>query len=175
VGDCLSVETPDVHYARSGKVFIAHQVFGAGSFDLVVVPGVLSNIERGWEFASWRNYYGTLASFARVLLFDKRGTGISDPVPDAPSVEERMDDVRAVMDAANSERAALMGTLDGGAIAALFAATYPERVAALVLQTPVVRGRWATDYPWGSRGTTTRSKEPAPNTWCAMKTFPLRA
>lgn len=145
------MDTPDIHYARSGSVFLAYQVFGAGSFDLVVVPGALSNIERGWEFESWRTFYGTLASFARVLLFDKRGTGISDPVSSAPSVEERMDDVRAVMDAVGSERAALMGSLDGAAIAALFAATYPERVAALVLNSPVVRGRWASDYPWGSR------------------------
>jgi class 3 adenylate cyclase/alpha-beta hydrolase superfamily lysophospholipase len=145
------VEAPDVRYARSGNIHVAYQVFGEGEFDLVVVPGALSNIEYGWEFASWRNYYGTLASFARVLLFDKRGTGISDSVPDAPSVEERMDDVRAVMDAAGSQRAALIGSLDGGAMAALFAATYPERVAALILNTPVVRGRWASDYPWGSR------------------------
>ncbi len=145
------MEVPDVHYARSGDIYVAYQVFGNGPFDLVVVPAALSNIERGWEFESWRAYYGTLASFARVLLFDKRGTGISDPVPAAPSVEERMDDLRAVMDAAGSERAALIGSLDGGAMAALFAATYPERAAALILNTPVVRGRWATDYPWGSR------------------------
>jgi hypothetical protein len=104
------VEKPEIRYARSGSVYVAYQVFGEGRFDLVVVPGLLSNIEFGWEFESWRNYYGTLASFARVLLFDKRGTGISDFVQGAPSVEERMDDVRAVMDAAGSERAALIGT-----------------------------------------------------------------
>jgi len=145
------VEKPETRYARSGSVYIAYQVFGEGPFDLVVVPGALSNIEYGWEIESWQNYYGTLASFARVLLFDKRGTGISDPVPGAPPVEERMDDVRAVMDAAGSERAALMGALDGAAMAALFAATYPERTAALILNNPVVRGSWAADYPWGSR------------------------
>ncbi len=145
------MDMPEVRYARSGNVFVAYQAFGEGPFDLVVVPGGLSNIGYGWEFESWRNYYGTLASFARVLLFDKRGTGISDPVPEAPTAEERMDDVRAVMDAAGSERAALMGALDGAAMAALFAATYPERTAALVLNIPVVRGRWAADYPWGSR------------------------
>ena len=145
------MERPDTHYARSGNVYVAYQAFGQGPFDLVVVPGAFSNIEYGWEVESWQNYYGALASFARVLLFDKRGTGISDPVPGAPSVEERMDDVRAVMDAAGCERAALMGSLDGGAMAALFAATYPERTAALVLVNPIVRGRWASDYPWGSR------------------------
>ena len=145
------MERPEIHYARSGNVYVAYQAFGKGPFDLVVVPGAFSNIEYGWEYESWRNYYGTLASFARVLLFDKRGTGISDPVPGAPAVEERMDDVRAVMDAVGSERAALMGALDGAALAALFAATHPERTAALILNNPVVRGRWAADYPWGSR------------------------
>lgn len=145
------MDIPDIHYARSGNVYVGYQAFGEGPLDLVVVPGALSNIAYGWEFESWQRFYGTLASFARVLLFDKRGTGISDPVPGAPSVEERMDDVRAVMDAAGSQRAALMGSIDGAAMAALFAATYPERVAALILINPVVRGRWAFDYPWGSR------------------------
>jgi pimeloyl-ACP methyl ester carboxylesterase len=132
-------------------VFVAYQVFGAGPFDVVAVPGFLSNIEFGWEFESWRNYYGTLASFARVILFDKRGTGVSDPVSGAATVEERMDDVRAVMDAAGSDRAALIGSADGAAMAALFAATYPDRTAALILNNPFVRGRWASDYPWGTR------------------------
>lgn len=151
VEDFSVVDIPGIHYARSGNVYVGYQAFGEGPFDLVAVPGALSNIAYGWEFESWRSFYGTLASFARLLLFDKRGTGISDPVPGAPSVEERMDDLRAVMDAAGSQRAALMGSLDGAAMAALFAATYPERVAALVLLNPVVRGRWAFDYPWGSR------------------------
>ena len=143
---------PQTRYARSGDVNIGYQVFGHGSFDLVVVPGAMSNIEYGWELESWGEYYGALGSFARVLLFDKRGTGISDPVAGgAVSLEERMDDIRAVMDAAGSERAALMGASDGAAMVALFAATYPNRTAALVLQTPMVRGRWAPDYPWGAR------------------------
>jgi class 3 adenylate cyclase len=145
------VDRPEIYYARSGNVYVGYQAFGQGPFDLVIVPGALSNIDFGWEFESWRNYYGALASVARVLLFDKRGTGVSDPVLGAPSLEERMDDVRAVMDAAGSERAALIGSWDGAAIAALFAATYPERTAALILNTPIVRGRWASDYPWGSR------------------------
>ena len=150
--ETIRVDRPDTRYARSGNVFVAYQAFGEGPFDLVVVPGFLSNIEFGWQVESWCNYYGALGSFARVLLFDKRGTGISDPVPGAPSFEERMDDVRAVMDAAGSERAALLGSGDGAALAALFAATYPDRTAALILNNPVVRGRWASDYPWGSRG-----------------------
>ena len=125
--ETLRVDKPEIHYARSGTVYVGYQAFGSGPFDLVVVPGALSNIDYGWEFESWRNYYGALASIARVLLFDKRGTGISDPVLGAPSLEERMDDVRAVMDAVGSERAALIGSWDGAAIAALFAATHPER------------------------------------------------
>jgi class 3 adenylate cyclase len=145
------VEKPDTSYARSGNLFVAYQVFGAGPFDVVIAPGFLSNIEFGWEFESWRNYYGALASFARVILFDKRGTGVSDPVSGAPTVEERMDDVRAVMDAAGSDRAALIGSADGAAMAALFAATHPGRTAALILNNPLVRGRWAADYPWGTR------------------------
>jgi class 3 adenylate cyclase/pimeloyl-ACP methyl ester carboxylesterase len=142
---------PQTRYARSGDVYIGYQVFGDGPFDLVVVPGALSNVEYGWELESWREYYGELASFARVLLFDKRGTGISDPVVGTPTLEDRMDDVRALMDAVGSERAALMGSSDGGGLAALFAATYPERTAALVLYGPVVRARWAPDFPWGRK------------------------
>jgi class 3 adenylate cyclase len=142
---------PRTRYARSGDIYIAYQVFGAGPFDLVIVPGASSNIEYGWELDSWQAYYGSYASFARVLLFDKRGTGISDPIVGAATLEERMDDVRAVMDAVGSERAALMGGVDGAAMVALFAATYPTRAAALVLINPMVRGAWAPDYPWGAR------------------------
>jgi class 3 adenylate cyclase/pimeloyl-ACP methyl ester carboxylesterase len=143
---------PETRYARSGDVYIGYQVFGDGPFDLVVVPGAMSNIEYGWELETWGEYYGALASFARVLLFDKRGTGISDPVVDgAVSLEQRMDDIRAVMDAAGSEQAALMGAAEGAAMVAVFAATYPERTAALVLQMPMVRGTWAPNYPWGAR------------------------
>jgi class 3 adenylate cyclase/pimeloyl-ACP methyl ester carboxylesterase len=143
---------PQTKYARSGDVYIGYQVFGDGPFDLVVVPGAMSNIEYGWTLDTWGEYYGALASFARVLLFDKRGTGISDPVVGAAvSLEQRMDDIRAVMDAAGSERAALMGGSDGAAMVSLFAATYPERSAALVLNNPMARAAWAPDYPWGVR------------------------
>jgi class 3 adenylate cyclase len=142
---------PQTRYARSGDVYIGYQAFGEGPFDLVVAPGAVSNIEYGWELDTWHEFYCAFASFARVLLFDKRGTGISDPVVGAASLEERMDDVRAVMDAAASERAALMGSSDGAAMVALFGATYPERTAALVLNNPMVRGAWAPDYPWGTR------------------------
>jgi class 3 adenylate cyclase len=145
---------PQTRYTRSGDVYIGYQVFGEGPFDLVVAPGAMSNIEYGWEFESWRNYYGSLASFARVILFDKRGTGVSDPVVGAPSLEERMDDVRAVMDAAGCKRAALLGNGDGAGMMAVFGATYPQRTAALALFEPIVRGAWAPDYPWGSKDET---------------------
>jgi class 3 adenylate cyclase len=142
---------PETKYAQSGDVYVAYQVFGDGPFDLVVAPGFFSNIEYGWELESWAAFYRGLASFARVLLFDKRGSGVSDPVSGAPSFEERMDDIRAVMDAAGSERAALHGAADGAALALLFAATYPDRAAALLLHGPRVRGSWAPDYPWAQR------------------------
>jgi class 3 adenylate cyclase len=145
------VERPETKYASSGDVYIAFQVFGEGPFDLVVVPGYFSNVEYGWMLESWAAFYRGLASFARVILFDKRGSGVSDPVSGAPLFEERMDDIRAVMDAAGSERAALHGAADGAALALLFAATYPDRTAALVLHGPQVRGSWASDYPWGQR------------------------
>jgi class 3 adenylate cyclase len=145
------VVRPETKYALSGDVYVAYQVFGEGSFDLVVAPGLLSNIEYGWELESWVAFYRGLAAFARVILFDKRGSGVSDPVSGAPLLEERMDDIRAVLDAAGSERAALHGAADGAALALLFAATYPDRAAALVLHGPRVRGSWAPDYPWGDR------------------------
>jgi class 3 adenylate cyclase len=158
---------PQTRYARSGDVYVGYQVFGDGPFDLVIAPGALSNIEYGWELDTWREFYEAFASFARVMLFDKRGTGISDPVVGAASLEERMDDVRAVMDAAGSERAALMGSSDGAAMVALFGATYPERTAALVLNNPMVRGAWAPDYPWG-----TREEDETDAAWAAAYTLP---
>ena len=127
--------TPETRYARSGDVHIAYQVVGSGPIDLVFVPGWITHLELGWEDpyeAEWRR---RLASFARLIIFDKRGTGLSDRVPvgELPILEERMDDVRAVMDAAGSERAALLGVSEGGSLAAMFAATYPERTEALIL------------------------------------------
>jgi class 3 adenylate cyclase len=142
---------PETNYVQSGDVYVAYQVFGDGPFDLVVAPGFFSNIEYGWELESWAAFYRGLAAFARVIVFDKRGTGVSDPVSGAPPLEERMDDIRAVMDASGSQRAALHGSVDGAALALLFAATYPERAAALVLHGPRVRGSWAPDYPWAEK------------------------
>jgi pimeloyl-ACP methyl ester carboxylesterase len=126
---------PATHYARSGELNIAYQVVGNGPFDLVYVPGWVSNLDLMWEEPSYAGLLERFASFSRLILFDKRGTGLSDPVPfdQLPTLEQRMDDVRAVMDAAGSERAALLGHSEGGNMCILFAATYPDRASALVL------------------------------------------
>jgi class 3 adenylate cyclase len=124
---------PVTRYAKSGDVHIAFQVFGSGATDLVFVPGFISHIENYWEHPDLARWLLRLGAFARVIMFDKRGTGLSDPVSKVPSLDLRMDDVRAVMDAAGSERAALLGVSEGGALAALFAATYPQRCLQLVL------------------------------------------
>ena len=139
---------PETRYARSGDVSIAYQVVGDGPFDVVLVPS-LSHVELAWTRPDYQGQVPSrLASFARLIFFDRRGMGMSDRVVDE-SFETRMDDVRAVMDAAGSTRAALFGFLDGGAMSALFAATHPERVSALVLLSSFPRVRWAADYPWG--------------------------
>jgi pimeloyl-ACP methyl ester carboxylesterase len=126
---------PETRYAKSGDVNIAYQVVGDGPIDLVWVPGFISHVEVGWEDPSFARFFQRLASFSRLILFDKRGTGLSDrvSVKELSTLEQRMDDVRAVMDAVGSERAALLGYSEGGPMCALFAATYPERTSALVL------------------------------------------
>ena len=142
---------PRTEYARSGDCGIAYQVLGEGSFDLVYVPGFVSNVELAWRIPDLAAYLGAIASFSRLILFDKRGTGMSDRIAGVPSLETRMDDVRAVMDAAGSSRAALMGTSEGGALSVLFAVTHPDRISALVLFATSPRPLWAPDYPFGER------------------------
>ena len=124
---------PETRYAKSGDLRIAYQVVGDGPFDLVFVPGFVSNIELLWERPEWAHFFSRLAGFSRLILFDKRGTGLSDRIAGIANLEERMDDVRAVMDAAGSERAALFGVSEGGPMCLLFGATYPHRVQGLVL------------------------------------------
>ena len=142
------IDVPETRYAKSGDVNIAYQVVGDGPFDLIHVPPFVSNLELQWEDPAERRYFERLASFSRLIMFDKRGTGLSDRVAIA-TLEERMDDLRAVMDAAGSQRAAVYGGSEGGALAILFAATYPERVSALVLYGAYPRMAWAPDYPDG--------------------------
>jgi pimeloyl-ACP methyl ester carboxylesterase/class 3 adenylate cyclase len=124
---------PDTRYAKGPSGAIAYQVIGSGPMDLVIVPGWFSHIDKGWERPAWRTYIEEFVSFARVIIYDKSGTGLSDPVDGVPTVESRADDLRAVLDAARSERTAVFGFSEGGVIATLFAATYPERVSALIL------------------------------------------
>jgi DNA-binding winged helix-turn-helix (wHTH) protein/pimeloyl-ACP methyl ester carboxylesterase len=136
-------------YARSGDVNIAYQVIGDGPFDLVFVMGWVGHLEYFWAEPSFARFLRRLASFSRLILFDKRGTGLSDRVTALPTLEQRMDDVRAVMDAVGSERAALLGVSEGGPMCSLFAATYPEKTLALVMIGTYARRLKAPDYPWG--------------------------
>jgi pimeloyl-ACP methyl ester carboxylesterase len=140
---------PETHYARSGEVNIAYQVVGEGPRDLVLVPGWVSNVDCFWEHPQVARFLDRLASFSRLILFDKRGTGLSDRMADLPNLETRMDDVRAVMDAASSTRAGLVGYSEGGPMCALFAATYPERTSALIMIGSYARLKPSADYPWG--------------------------
>jgi len=142
---------PQTKYAQSGDVNIAYQVVGEGPIDLVFVMGWVSNIDEFWTEPLFANFLRRLAKFSRLIVFDKRGTGLSDRVDEKnlPTLEQRMDDVRAVMDACGSRRAALFGVSEGGPMCALFAATYPERTAALMTFGAYVRVLAAPDYPWG--------------------------
>jgi len=140
---------PETRYAKSGDVSIAYQVVGDGPLDLVVVPGWISNVDFAWEDPLYGDWVRRLAAFSRVILFDKRGTGLSDRDVGDSTLEERMDDLRAVLEAAGSERAAVMGFSEGGPLSMLFAATYPERVWALVLYATFARASEGPDYPEG--------------------------
>src|ERR1700751_3194208 len=172
---------PVTQYAKSGDVHVAYQIFGSGPTDLVFVPGFVSHIENYWEHPDLARWLLRLGSFARVIMFDKRGTGLSDPVPEVPSLDVRMDDVRAVIDAVGIERAAPFGISEGAPLTTLFAATYPERCRGLVLYGGFARSSWITpeglnaylvyiDTAWGSGHSLplwapSRSKDPAMRQW----------
>lgn len=144
--DTSQIET---RYAKSGELSIAYQVFGTGELNLVMIPGWASNVENIWTLPEFAAFASKLAQFARVILLDRRGTGLSDPVMNPPTLEERMDDVRAVMDAAGWERAVIWGISEGGPMAMMFAATYPQRVPALLLYGTFARFSRGEDYPHG--------------------------
>jgi class 3 adenylate cyclase len=158
------VSQPKTRYARAGAVSIAYQVVGEGPFDVVIVPGFISHVELIWEMPAAVHVIQRVSSFARVILFDKRGNGLSDPVVGVPTLEERMDDVRAVMAAAGSIGATLLGMSEGVPMAILFAATYPELTSGLVLYGGMARSTWAEDYPWATpaEALLTSSMEMAP-------------
>ena len=141
----------DVRFAQSGDVHVAYRVVGDGPMDLVFVQGAFTHLDVYWELPAYRRYCERLAEFTRLVLFDKRGMGMSDRVPGAATLEERMDDVRAIMDAIGSERAAIMGQSEGAPLAMLFAAAHPERTSALILVAPIAREHRDDDWPWGVR------------------------
>ena len=141
---------PTTRYAKSGDVHIAYQVVGEGPVDLVLIHGWISHLEYQWENPALARFLDRLASFSRLIVFDKRGTGLSDRVAESalPTLEQRMDDIRAVMDAVGSKRAAMFGLSEGGPLATLFAATYPARTAALVMYGGYAKWIRSDDYPW---------------------------
>jgi len=141
---------PEIKYARCSDVHIAYQTVGSGPLDLVLVPGWVSNIEIFWEEPALVRFLQRLSSFSRLILFDKRGTGLSDRVCYTPTLEERMEDVRSVMDAVHSRRAALVGYSEGGPMCCLFAATYPQRTSSLIMIGSYARRIKTPDYPWGA-------------------------
>ena len=141
--------TPTTRFAESGGVRIAFQVFGEGPFDIVFTPSLVTHVELQWKIRPWAAFLEGLARLGRVIVFDKRGTGASERAVGIPDIEQRMDDIRAVMDAAGSDRAALIGTSDGGTMSALFAGTYPQRCWSLILWGSMPRYRFASDYRGG--------------------------
>jgi pimeloyl-ACP methyl ester carboxylesterase/DNA-binding winged helix-turn-helix (wHTH) protein len=146
---CPSADpVPETRYAASGSLSIAYQVVGDGPIDLICVPGWVTHLELGWEAPSLASFYRSLAAFSRLILFDKRGTGLSDRTAGLPTIRQRMDDVRAVMDAAGSHRAAIVGMSEGGGMAISFAAAYPARTRALILFGAFAKRVWSEDYPW---------------------------
>ncbi len=147
----LPVHKPETRYVNNGDVNIAYQVVGSGDLDIVFVMGWVSHLEYFWKEPHFAAFLDRLASFSRLILFDKRGTGLSDRVPikDLPTLEQRMEDVHAVMDAVGSERAVLIGVSEGGPMCSLFSATYPERTTALVMIGTYAKRIWEKDYPWG--------------------------
>jgi pimeloyl-ACP methyl ester carboxylesterase/DNA-binding CsgD family transcriptional regulator len=140
---------PETNYAKSSSLSIAYQIVGAGPPDLLLVHGFVSHLDIQWEEPHLAQFLNRLASFSRLIVFDKRGTGLSDPVAKPPTFTERMDDIRAVMDAAKSDRAALFGISEGGPLSIVFASTYPQRTSALIAYGSYAR--WLRDdtYPWG--------------------------
>ena len=148
-GAVAALESSDIQYTRSGDVAIAYQVIGEGPVDLVFVTGFVSNLAWAWEHPKIVEFYERMAAFSRMVRFDRRGTGLSDRPSTVTTLETRMDDLRAVMAAAKLDRAAVLATFEAAPMAVLFAATYPERVGALVLFDPFAKGVCSEDYPWG--------------------------
>ena len=166
------MSSPETRYTRSGDLCIAYQIVGEGPLDLVWIPSGAHHVELNWENALVAGFLKRLASMSRLLLFDKRGTGMSDRVAGTATLEERMDDIRAVMDAAGSDRAVLTGLGDGGPLCALFAATYPERTSGLVLLNSSPRMVRSPELPWlPTRAEAERRMEELVGTWADPEAF----
>ena len=159
------MDVPETRYAKSGDLRIAYQVVGSGELDLVFIQGFVSNLDLCWEEPGWAYFLSRLAGFSRLIVFDKRGTGLSDRTADIPSLEERMDDLRAVMDAAGSDRAALFGFSEGGPMSLLFAASYPERVRAIGIYGSFARGGAPFRVTFSGKGSLPRSCSGVPAKW----------
>jgi pimeloyl-ACP methyl ester carboxylesterase/class 3 adenylate cyclase len=169
----IESEVPETRYADAGGVSVAYQVFGSGAQDLVVVPGIISHLDANWQYDAYARLLRQLAGMFRVITFDKRGQGLSDQIDGVPTLEERMDDVRAVMQAAGSPRAVLFASSEGGAMAALFTATHPAMVERLVLFATMARFSRAPDYP--HRATLDRMLEVLAGSWGTAQSAPLFA
>ena len=146
------MDVPETRYARSGDLQIAYQVLGEGPLDVVFVPLFISNIDIMWEIPDFARLLRRIASFSRLIVFDRRGSGMSDGTPGVASLEEQIDDVRAVIEAAGTEHPALISITEGGALAALFAASHPDVARALVMLSPVPRTLRGPDYEWAQTG-----------------------
>ena len=145
------MQRPRTHYAQCGGVSIAYQVFGDGPVDLVYAPGWVNNVEYAWESPDFARLLTKLSQFSRVIFFDKRGTGLSDRIVGAPTLEDRAEDIATVLDAVGSREAAVLGTSEGGNMACMFAALYPARATSLILYGCFARMAWAPNYPWGTK------------------------
>ena len=145
------IDAPETHYVKSDGIHIAYQVLGSGPLDVVFVPGFVSNVETNWASPRRAHFFRRLTSFSRLILFDKRGTGMSDRSSEVFTLEQRMHDLQAILDAVGSKRAVLFGLSEGGPMSILFAATYPARTEALVLYGAYAKRSWASDYPLGWR------------------------
>ncbi|MBQ4820709.1 alpha/beta fold hydrolase [Aquimarina sp. MMG016] len=161
---------PPIQYTKSGNINIAYQVFGSGPIDLVYIPGWVSNIDWMWACPELVDFFQELGKMARVILFDKRGTGLSDRVVELSTLEERMEDISAVMDAVDSEKAVLFGHSEGGSVSALFSATYPNRVISLITFGIFAKRRYSSDYPWAPTDDERQKLyDMIENNWCGGK------
>ncbi len=167
MGEIKPFTKPPVNYTKKGNINIAYQVFGSGTVDLVYIPGWISNIDWMWACPELVHFFQELGKIARVILFDKRGTGLSDRIVESSILEKRMDDINMVMDAVNSKKAVLFGHSEGGSVSALFSATYPNKVIGLISFGIFAKRKYSKDYPWGpTKEERQKVYDLIENNWC---------